>query len=497
MAVEPAASASSIHALRQAAALDTGIPWPLAQGETLAFTASLQRRLLEDEDRLPSGDDRDPEFLTARVPFSLPACGLALNDVFARMEEVLRLTPSSASRRFVNQLFGGREPVAVAAESLALWRNPSMYTFKAAGAQVLVENAVLAHMRRHAGFDAGEGLFVPGGSLANLAALLLARDRAAPEAREHGLARHLAVYASSESHYSLSKNAGIAGLGRQAFRAVPVDRDGRMDVGALERRIEQDRQQDLRPAMIVATAGTTVRGAFDDIARVARVARSSGAWLHVDGALGASLLLSPRHRHLLRGVEQADSLAWNPHKLMGIPLQSAALLLARRGGLARSFDERADYLFQADDDAFNPGHRSLQCGRRADAFKLWAAWLHLGDDGWAARVDRQLLLAARAAELIAADAELELCEAPMSVNVCFRATGCAAEEVCERLDRAGRLKIGFGDFRGDRVLRLVCVNPALTDHDLRMILAEVRSVAREIRAAPPGRIGRPAAARAS
>ena len=479
------------------AAVDAAVPWPLSLSETLAFSASLQRRLLDDEDRLPSGPDRDPDMLGAQVPFAPPADGLALDDVFARMEEVLRLTPSSSSRRFVNQLFGGREPVAVAAESLALWRNPSMYTFKAAGAQVMVENAVLAHMRRHAGFDAGEGLFVPGGSLANLAALLLARDRAAPEAREHGLARHLAVYASSESHYSLRKNAGIAGLGRQALRTVPVDPDGRMDVDALAGRIERDRQQDLRPAMIVATAGTTVRGAFDDIAQVAEVARANGAWLHVDGALGASLLLSPRHRHLLRGVERADSLAWNPHKLMGIPLQSAALLLARRGGLARSFDERAEYLFQTDDDVFNPGHRSLQCGRRADAFKLWAAWLHLGDEGWAARVDRQLLLAARAAELIAAEPALELCEAPMSVNVCFRATGCAAEDICERLDRAGRLKIGFGDFRGERVLRLVCVNPSLTERDLRMILAEVGSVARELRAAAPGRTGQTTAARAT
>ena len=298
------------------------------------------------------------------------------------------------------------------------------------------------------------------------------------------IASALGDVARSKGMTEIAKNAG---LGRQALRTVPVDPDGRMDVSALERQIELDRQQGLRPAMIVATAGTTVRGAFDDIERVSRIARTSGAWLHVDGALGASLLLSPRHRHLLRGVERADSLAWNPHKLMGIPLQSAALLLARRGGLARSFDERAEYLFQADDDDFNPGHRSLQCGRRADAFKLWAAWLHLGDEGWAARVERQMLLAARAAELIAADAELELCEPPMSVNVCFRATGCAAEELCERLDRAGRLKIGFGDFRGERAIRFVCVNPALTENDLRLILAEVRSVAREIRGATAGR----------
>ncbi|MEX1993498.1 MAG: pyridoxal-dependent decarboxylase [Steroidobacteraceae bacterium] len=476
-------SSSLSPELRRVAAANADADWPVAQQEVLRRSTELLESLLADEDRMPAGRERDPAVLRDSLSLSLPDKGLPLDDVFARMGEVLRLTPSTSSWRFLNQLFGGREPVAVAAESLALWRNVSMYTYKAAGAQVLVEDALLSHMLRRIGFPRGEGAFLPGGSLANLAALLLARDRAEPEQRDRGVAGRFAVYASSEAHYSLRKNAGIVGLGRQALHALPADHDGRMNADALATRIEQDRQLGVQPLMIVATAGTTVRGAFDDIAGLAQVAGSVGAWLHVDGALGASLVMSPAHRSLLGGIELADSVSWNPHKMMGVPLQSSVLLLSRRGALARSFDERADYLFQADEDPHDPGHRSLQCGRRADAFKLWAAWLHLGDEGWAARVDRQLLLAARAAELIEADGELTLCERPMSVNVCFQATGCAAEDVCERLDRAGRLKIGYGDVRGQPALRLVCVNPALTEQDLVAILAEVKSAAREIRAA--------------
>jgi glutamate/tyrosine decarboxylase-like PLP-dependent enzyme len=229
-----------------------------------------------------------------------------------------------------------------------------------------------------------------------------------------------------------------------------------------------------------ATAGTTVRGAFDPIRAIAAVCREHGVWLHVDAALGGSLLLSSAHRHLVDGAELADSFTWNPHKMMGVPLQASVLLVARRGTLARSLDETADYLFQAEAADLNPGHQSLLCGRRSDAFKLWAAWLHLGDRGWEARLDRQMGLARRAAELIDADPDLVLCEWPPSINVCFEVRGRSSADVCDRLERECRLKIGHGDVAGRRAIRLVCVNPALDEDDLRAILEEIKTAARSL-----------------
>jgi sulfinoalanine decarboxylase/sulfinoalanine decarboxylase/aspartate 1-decarboxylase len=451
--------------------------------QILRRSEALLRTLLETEAALPGGTQRDPQRLAEQLPLSLAEHGHSLDEVFERMACVLAATPSSASWRFVNQLFGGREPLALAAETLALWRNVSMYTFKAAGAQVLVENEVLSRMLGHAGFPAGEGMFTPGGSLANMAAMLLARDRADPSQRDQGASGRFAVYASEEAHYSLKKNAGFIGLGRRALRAVPVDRQGRMDPLHLAEMIKADRQQGLRPLMVVATAGSTVRGAFDAIDELAAIARPEGAWLHVDAALGGSVLLSPAQRHLLQGVKLADSISWNPHKMMGVPLQCSVLLLAQRGALARSLDECADYLFQADEDRLNPGHRSLQCGRRVDAFKLWATWQHLGDVGWAERVDRQFALATRAAELIDADPELALVEAPMSINVCFEVKGCPTEPLCERLDQQGSLKIGYGSVFGRPVLRLVCVNPELTESHLLALLEAIKAAAAPLRAA--------------
>lgn len=448
----------------------------------------LARELLAHEDRVAPPDARDPLALAETFDPSLADEGLETGEVIDRLRRALAATPSSSSRRFVNQLFGGREPAATAAEMLATLPNVSMYTFKAAGAQILVERALLDHMARHAGFADAEGCFTPGGSIANLVALLLARNAALPAARDRGLAgAGVAIYTSEEAHYSVPKNAGILGLGRDAVRRIPVDRSGRMDPEALARRIAADRDAGVRPLFVNATAGTTVRGAFDPLRSVGAIAREHGAWLHVDGAFGGSLVLCPSRRDLLDGLDLADSFTWDPHKMMGVPLQCSLLLVARRGELGQSLDETADYLFQAHADDFNPGHRSIQCGRRNDALKLWAAWLRLGDRGWDARIRRQHELARLAAAKIDADPDLELVEPPASINVCFAARGVDSAEICDWLDREGRLKIGYGTLAGRRALRLVCVNPDLEETELGAILEEVRAAARALSREPVAR----------
>src|SRR5690606_15494221 len=131
---------------------------------------------------------------------------------------------------------------------------------------------------------------------------------------------------SAASHYSIRKAAGLAGLGRDGVRTVPVDAEGRMEPEALARMIEEDRATGVVPVMINATAGTTVLGAFDPLPAIADVAERARVWLHVDAAYGGSILLSPRHRGLLAGCERADSLTWDAHKLLNVPLTCSALL---------------------------------------------------------------------------------------------------------------------------------------------------------------------------
>lgn len=445
--------------------------------ELLAPTTKIARAFLEGEALLPAAELRHPDHLREALDLELGDEGQSLEMVLDRMGAVLNATPSSSGWRFLNQLFGGRIPVATVAEMLTALPNVSMYTFKAAGAQVLVENEVLRRMAGKVGFNAGEGCFTPGGSMANLVAMLLARNEAVPGFRDNGTGQdRLVVYTSAEGHYSIPKAAGILGIGRANVRAIKTRSEGQMDVAALAEQICEDRAQGLRPLMVNATAGTTVRGAFDPIAEIAAITHEQGLWLHVDGALGGSMVMSETHRHLVEGAHLADSYAWNPHKMMGVPLQSSVLLVARKGALARSLDETADYLFQADVDEHNPGHRSIQCGRRNDAFKLWAAWLHLGDKGWNTRIDRQMALAQSAAKLIDADPALVLAEWPQSINICFEVKGKSSAEICDLLDQDGRLKIGHGNVHGKRAIRLVCVNPDMDDSALQAILAEIKDV---------------------
>ncbi|MBU0937094.1 MAG: aminotransferase class V-fold PLP-dependent enzyme [Spirochaetes bacterium] len=453
----------------------SGSPLP----ELLPDLQKMAAWYLAQESAMPDPVFRTPDAMKQKLQAGLGESGHSSTEVLAGIRRALELTPSSSSWRFLNQLFGGRIGVATVAEMLATLPNSSMYTLKAAGAQVLVENEVLQRMCRMAGFQEGEGCFVPGGSSANLLALLLARDRIAPTIRDHGWqGQQLIAYTSAEAHYSIPKNAGILGLGRSNVRLVPVDPSGAMNAKALASMIETDTAAGLTPFFVNATAGTTVRGAFDPIMAISEVTKKYGVWLHVDGALGGSLILSRTHRSKLQELEQADSFAWNPHKMMGVPLQTSVLLTPKRGTLAASLDETADYLFQADVEEYNPGHRSLQCGRRNDALKLWAAWYHLGDSGWEKRIDRQLQLAQNAAALIDESPELCLVEKPVSINVCFYHPQISSEELCDYLDRKGIMKIGHGQAGSHRAIRLVCVNPDIDESVLKTILETIVKAAK-------------------
>lgn len=437
------------------------------------------RAQIEAEATLPRRGEKSPAALSRELGIAIDPRGSSFDEVVGKLRRILAETPSPASPRFFNQLFGGRDPIAMVAEMLTPLTNTSMYTYKVAGPQVLVEREVLARMAAKVGFAEGEGAISPGSSLASLTAMLIARNEALAQARDLGLdgAGRLTVYTSAEGHYSIPKAAGILGLGRDNVRRIDTDGHGRMLVDALAAAVDRDLERGCRPILINATAGTTVAGAFDPIAEIADVAGARGVWLNVDGALGGSVVLSRRHRHLVAGAERADSYVWNAHKMMGVPLSCSALLLARRGLLARNLDESADYLFQSEADELNPGKRTLQCGRRNDALKLWAAWQLHGDDGYEERVDRLFELATYAAERVAADPDLELVMAPESINVCFEVRGRSSAQICRRLDDEGRLLVGHGEAGGRRAIRLVCVNPDLDEGDLDAALAEIKRAA--------------------
>lgn len=424
----------------------------------------------------------DPQKMTSEL--ELPICGKAhdIEQTVSLLKNVLAATPSTTSTRFANQLFGGRDTASTLGEMAAAIANTPMYTFKSGGPQILIEKEVIRKMSQLAGYSSHDGIFTPGGSLSNMAAMIIARNEAVAGLRENGLiTKKMIIYSSAEAHYSVKKAAGMIGVGRNNVRGIPVDQDGKMKASKLETSIEQDLKEGHIPTMLNITAGTTVQGAFDNINELSIIARKYNIWVHVDGAFGGSLLLSKKHKEKFKGLEHADSFTWDAHKAMGAPLTSSVLLTKEKGMCKKHFDESADYLFQMNEDAdLNPGHSSLQCGRRNDALKVWTAWKHHGDQGLELRIEKLLNLAQSFAQKVTDTPQWHLCKLPEYLNVCFYVDGVDTEKLCAELALQKKLKVSYGIVDGRTIVRMVFLNPDLNENELDSIIADIKEVAQSL-----------------
>lgn len=426
------------------------------------------------------------------VEMDEPQPPLPVETLARTVETTLGYSVRTQHPRFFNQNFAGADPVAVLGDWLGATLNTTVATYEAAPVFTLMEQAVVARLARVAGLAPSEGVLNPGGSMSNLSALHLARHRALPEALQHGLrgGPRLVAFTSEQAHFSLERAMALAGLGREALVKVPCDEGGRMRPEALEQAVRESLRRGERPFFVNATAGTTVLGAFDPIDALADVAKAHGLWLHVDGCHGASVLFSERHRHLMRGVERADSLVWNPHKMLGMTQQCSVLLVCHPGLLRECFSTKAAYLFQADKNHLEQdlGEMSYLCARRADAFKLWLTWKARGDSGFGQRIDHALELAAYAAARVREDERFRLAFPPSFSHVCFwwvprdlrplgedawRAPEVHARlhrlsvAIKDRMQREGTLMVGYQPLAGrPNFFRLLFINPAVTREDV-------------------------------
>uniref|UniRef100_A0A8C0TIZ4 Cysteine sulfinic acid decarboxylase n=1 Tax=Canis lupus familiaris TaxID=9615 RepID=A0A8C0TIZ4_CANLF len=342
---------------------------------------------------------KEPEELKQLLDLELRNQGEASEQILARCRAVIRYSVKTCHPRFFNQLFSGWDPHALAGRIVTESLNTSQYTYEIAPVFVLMEEEVLKKLRALVGWSSGDGVFCPGGSISNMYAVNLARYQRYPDCKQRGLRAlpPLALFTSKECHYSIKKGAAFLGLGTDSVRVVKTDERGKMIPEDLERQIGLAEAEGAVPFLVSATSGTTVLGAFDPLEAIADVCQRHGLWLHVDAAWGGSVLLSQTHRHLLDGIQRADSVAWNPHKLLTAGLQCSALLLRDTSNLLRRcHGSQASYLFQQDkfyDVALDTGDKVVQCGRRVDCLKLWLMWKAQGGQGLERRVDQAFALA--------------------------------------------------------------------------------------------------------
>ncbi|KAA8492843.1 Acidic amino acid decarboxylase GADL1 [Porphyridium purpureum] len=370
-------------------------------------------------------DVRSSSFLPENSP---PSSHAGVERVMDAVNELLEYSVVTMNPMFLNRLYAGSSPVGQIAELLIAVLNTSPDTYATAPALSVLQKRIIQHVGQRFGYDEElcNGTFCPGGSYSNLLAMTAARNVMFPDIRAHGMhavdGGPLCVFTSVQAHYSIARAAMVLGIGELHVVKVPCDNSGAMREDLLEQQIQTSSG---RPFLVCATAGTTVLGAYDNLEAISRICKRYNMWLHVDACYGGSVVLCEQgsaHRRLLRGVENADSIAWNPHKLLGVPLQCSILLTKQSDVLHGAISSGAEYLFHADhpETAYDSGDNSLQCGRRADVVKLWLSWKRYGTRGLRERVNNAISLALYCADRIQQKhTRFLLVVCPVSFNVCF------------------------------------------------------------------------------
>ena len=281
----------------------------------------------------------------------------------------------------------------IVGDTLAALYNLQLAAWSHSPAANEIERHVLRFFARALGYDADASLgnFTSGGAEANTTAVLAALAHAHPETATRGVAaldRPPVLYVTGESHHSFVKAARMTGLGTDALREVPVTARLGMDVDALRAALRDDAAAGRRPLLIVGTAGTTAAGVIDPLPAIADAAREAGAWFHVDAAWGGAAALSPRLRPVLAGIERSDSVTWDAHKWLQVPMGAGMFFTRHPEAVARAFAVNASYMPGAvGAEALDPYAVTAQWSRRATGLKVFMTVAELGARGLAAMID--------------------------------------------------------------------------------------------------------------
>uniref|UniRef100_A0A8C2QY25 Glutamate decarboxylase 1 n=1 Tax=Capra hircus TaxID=9925 RepID=A0A8C2QY25_CAPHI len=392
----------------------------------------------------------------------------SLEQLLVDCTDTLKYGVKTGHPRYFNQLSSGLDVIGLAGEWLTATANTNMFTYEIAPVFTVMETVLLKKMCEIIGWRETEadGIFSPGGSISNLYGILVARYKQYPEIKARGMAvlPCIVLFVSEQGHYSIKKAAAALGIGTDNVIEVRCDERGKMIPAELEKNILQAQRKGQTPFCVVATAGSTVFGAFDP--------------LHDIAAWGGGLLLSRKHSYKLSGIERADSVTWNPHKLMGVPLQCSALLTREKGLLGACNQMQAEYLFQPDkvyNINFDTGDKTVQCGRHVDVFKLWLMWKAKGTYGFEVQIDRYMELAKYFYKEV---------EQYLVVNLLFNEI-CIYTQIAPKIKAQmiveGTVMLSYQPC-GDKVnfFRMVFSNPATRQTDVDYLIDEIQRLGKDL-----------------
>jgi aromatic-L-amino-acid decarboxylase len=426
-----------------------------------------------------------------RLDAALPTKGIEFDELLKVFREtVIPFSRQNAHPRMFGYVQSPGTPVAALGDLLASTLNANLTVWRSAPAPVELERLTINWIRQILGFNAeAGGLFVSGGSMANLAAIAAARQ--AKDSSSGGLR----MYASSETHFSIAKAAALLGIGRQNVRHVAVDEHFRIRVDDLVAQITADLEAGYFPFCVVANAGTVNTGAIDPLAEIREVANRFQLWMHVDGSYGAFAVLAKSARELFAGIEQADSIALDPHKWLYLPVDVGCVIY-RVPEIARAvFAHEAEYtriIGEKADEAFAFWDYGPELSRRFRALKVWMLLKGVGLESLGEAIESNLACARYFESMVRASDDFEMI-APVELSIfCFRhvplqlrnetpeAIDAFNERLLIALQRDGSSYLSNATLGGRFALRGCVLNYRTTLRDMEILLDDLRRVARSL-----------------
>jgi L-2,4-diaminobutyrate decarboxylase len=431
----------------------------------------------------------------------------SLDDLARRFGELVEISLARGINlhdpRYVGHQVPAPVPIAGLFDAIGSVTNQPMAIYEMGPWATAVEQAMIDKLAGYLGWQGTDyaGVVTHGASLANLTALLVARNVALPDSWESGMSSEEHSRAArparlspklivqADAHYCIARAAGILGIGTGNIVRAPLDERRRMDPAKLEATLSGLRAADNPVVAVVACACATPIGAFDPLEPIADICAKHGVWLHVDAAHGGAALLSPRHRHLVAGLERADSLTWDAHKMLFVPALCAFLFYKNKRHSYEAFRQNAPYLFDPSAPGlaeYDSGLRTVECTKRAAAFGLWGVWSLFGPQLFADMVDVTFELGRTFYEKLRAAPDFEALHEPECNIVAFRhipesLRKAPLEKIGEFQWRLRRAVIESGEFYlvptvygGVAALRCTLINPLTTAGHLDKLLEALR-----------------------
>lgn len=421
----------------------------------------------------------------------IPEKGRPVEEVVREMQsEVFKYSGNPNHPRFFGFIPGPASSVSWLGDIMT-----SAYNIHAGGSQLApavncIEQEVIHWMASKAGFgETAGGIFVSGGSMANITALTAARDKKLTDETLHlGVA-----YVSEQTHSSVAKGLRVIGISDSRIRRIPVNENFQMDINALKQTMEQDEKKGYLPFVVIGTAGTTNTGSVDPLEELASICKEHHVWFHVDGAYGGSVLLCETHKSLLKGVELADSLSWDAHKWLFQTYGCAVVIAKDVRNLYKSFHVSPEYLkdIQNDKDTVNMWDIGIELTRPARGLKLWLTLQVLGSELISSAIEQGFQLALWAEEEIKKKKDWEIISHAQMAILNFRYApadlseeekNILNEKISQFLVRSGYAAVFTTILNGKTVLRMCAIHPETTKEDIQTTIQLLDKYAQEVHA---------------